>query len=245
MDDLYKQALEDLISNILTISLLPNRLPTSILTFLAPRVPLPSLNLIDVSRVIANISTLECKIHLLANLCAFAPPYYSSLSAEALTAYLDLSLGFMSTLPVHALEPPQRGDDMTVRATWSDDSDSEHETRVAVVDSFTPKVRLPELDTRTRNRLQTLVSPGHLNSLLQAVHRHRSLQPTLFSWCVALGNVWPKRRDKIFGAMMLYGGGGLVRELYRSYVRPSSLGQDVDLSTLTSTWFPPFRVSLD
>ncbi|KAH8087159.1 HECT-domain-containing protein [Cristinia sonorae] len=241
MDDPYKDALQDFVTAILTIPLLPNRLPVSSLTFLAPRIPLSALHSIDVARVVA-VTSLEQKIHLLANLCAFAPPRYSSLSAEALTAYLNLTLSVMSSLPVHALESPKSNAQPSVQPTWSDGSDSEHETLVTVVDNFS-NVRLPELDSKTQTRLQTLPSLPHLNSLLQAVHRHRTVQPTLFSWCVALSNVWPKRRDKLFGAMTLYGGGGLVRELYRSHVRPSSLGQDVDSSTLTSpahaAYWPP------
>lgn len=234
MDDVYKQALEDFVIHILTIPLLPNRLPIASLTFLAPRIPLTHLHLVDTNQVIVRTS-VEAKVHLLANMCAFTPPRYASLSAEALVAYLDLTLGLMSSLPVNALEPPQRGaQTVATQAAWTDDSDSEHETQVTVVDSFIPKVRLPDLDAKTRNRLQTLPSPTHLNSLLEAVHRHRTVQPALFSWCVALSNVWPKSRDKVFGAITLYGGGGLVRELYRAHVRPSPLGQDTDLATLTS-----------
>lgn len=234
MDDLHKQAFEDLLSFILTIPLLPNRLPITSITFLAPRIPLTSLHLIDASRVITNATSLEDRIHLIANLCAFAPPRYSSLSADALKAYLRLTLSLMSSLPVHALEPPQRGAQTPAPNVWTDDSDSDQETQVTIVDKFTPKIRLPDLDTKTRSRLQTLPAPTHINSLLEAVHRHRAAQSDLFAWCVALGNVWPKRRDKIFGAMTMYGGGGLVRELYRGHVRPSPLGQDTDAISLMS-----------
>lgn len=245
MDDLYKQALEDMLSFILTIPLLPNRLPIASLTFLAPRIPLTSLHLIDASRVISNATTVEQKIHLLANLCAFAPPRYPTLSAESLAAYLNFTLSLMCLLPTHALEPPQRKAEAVAQPVWSDDSDSDHETQVAVVSSFAaPKVRLPELDTKTRNRLQTLPSATHINSLLEAVRKHRSAQLSLFAWCVALSDVWPKQKDKIFGAVTVYGGGGLVRELYRAHVRPSPLGQDLDSTTLMSKSLLSFRPSL-
>lgn len=245
MDDLYKQALEDMLSCILTIPLLPNRLPIASLTFLAPRIPLTSLHIIDASRVISNATTVEQKIHLLANLCAFAPPRYPTLSAESLSVYLDFTLCLMCSLPTHALEPPERKAEVLAQPVWSDDSDSEHETQVAVVSSFAaPKVRLPELDIKSRNRLQTLPSATHINSLLEAVRKHRSAQLSLFAWCVALSDVWPKRKDKIFGAVTLYGGGGLVRELYRAHVRPSPLGQDVDSTTLMSSSYSPFHVGL-
>ncbi|THH29658.1 hypothetical protein EUX98_g4538 [Antrodiella citrinella] len=181
-DDLYKQAFDDLLALILTIPLLPNRLPIASLTFLAPRIPLNSFHLVDSSRVISIASTIEQKIHLLANLCAFVPPRYPSLSADSLAAYLNFTLALMCAIPIHGLEPPQRGTQEPVHPTWSDDSDSDVETQVAVVDNFAPKVRLPDLDSKTRIRLQTFPSPTHLNCLLEAVHRHRSVQPALFAW---------------------------------------------------------------
>src|SRR6266550_1005845 len=44
---------------------------------------------------------------------------------------------------------------------------------------------------------------------------------------LALNAVWPSRKDQVLGAAGIYAsGGGLVRELYRGYIRSSSLGRD-------------------
>jgi len=137
----------------------------------------------------------------------------------------------LNVLPVHALDPPS--DVRRPNMSWADDSDSEsQEPQVTIVASFLQVQRPPQLDARTQKRLQTLPSPTHLNALLKAVQQHRGALPDLVAWLVSLWTIWPTRRDKILSALLLYGGGGLVREIYRDYVRSSPLGKDENMSSL-------------
>ncbi|KAI0074242.1 HECT-domain-containing protein [Panus rudis PR-1116 ss-1] len=232
--DEYKQAVQDFMCNILTVSLLPNRLPIPSLMYLSPFVPLQALHSINIEAIPQLVPDIVSRVHIIANLTAFAPPRYDKLEPAALKSYLQLTTAIMNSLPVHALDPPApkatssawQGDPMDV------DSDSDDEPQVNVVESFEPKVVLPDLDNKTRTRLRLLTESKHLNDLLNATHRQLKLRLSLYAWFVALTNVWPGRREKILGAVIVYGGGGLVRELYREYVRPSPLGKDVNHTAL-------------
>ncbi|KAG2040580.1 hypothetical protein BDR03DRAFT_857756, partial [Suillus americanus] len=76
-------------------------------------------------------------------------------------------------------------------------------------------------------------SPSHLNALLNAAQHDRGALPDLVvSWLVNLRTVWPTRKDKILSTLLLYGGGGLVHEIHRDYVRNSPLGKDENMSSL-------------
>lgn len=228
---------------ILSIPLLPNRLPLNSLTTLAPRIPLTALDTISIPRVLAQLDVLglESRIHLLANLSVFTPPRYPVMSLRALAAYLQLTAEIMNSLPTHALEPPERNAS-TASGSWEDEDEDEDEpiTRVEVVSSFAPPIVLPELDNKTRNRLQTLPSPAHVTSLLSASYKFQvvHMRVALFAWCQSLCMIWPGRKDKVVSAVVAWRGGGLVRELYRDFVRGSPLGQShqiSDAADLTST----------
>jgi ubiquitin-protein ligase E3 C len=39
-----------------------------------------------------------------------------------------------------------------------------------------------------------------------------------------LETIWPGRRERVLSTLVVYTGGGLVRELYRGFVRASPLG---------------------
>lgn len=155
----------------------------------------------------------------------------------------------MHSLPPQSLEPPEKNAQPT---TWAeDDSDSEHETQVEVVTSFTSKAVLPTVDSKTRTRLQTFPSQSHLQSLLKASYNHSSstIRGALISWLYALSTVWPSRRDKIVSTVVTWNGGGLVRELYRGYVRSSPLGKSTNPTTLTdasyASHWPPLLFLVD
>lgn len=232
-DPAYQASLQHFFAHVLTIPLLPNRLPIASLSFLAPRIPLPSLHVDSAPQIRDLIASDLDRIHLLANLAAFAPPRYTTLPPSAISAYLHLTAEVMNVLPTNALEPPQRNAPVSVQNAWdSDDSDVESTPQVEVVSSFAPRRVLPELDAKTRQRLQTLPSQPHLHALLNAAHKHSSseVRTALFSWLHALSSIWPTRRDKITGNVVAWSGGGLVRDLYRSYVRSSPLGNSSNLA---------------
>ena len=143
----------------------------------------------------------------------------------------------MNALPTHALEPPENKSDPA--KNWADeDSDDEPETTVQVVTSFEPKQDLPPLDDRTRKRLLSLPSSDHIHALLRASQNQTLLGP-LISFCFALSTVWPNRRDKVLTTVVAYERGGLVRDIYRTYVRSTPLGQDDTYSEIIGT---PTRV---
>ena len=99
-----------------------------------------------------------------------------------------------------------------------------------MVSSFTPARPLPRVDAKTSARLQTLPSATHLSALLNAAFRPSNLESraALFVWLEALGVVWPDKRERIMTAVLAWGGGGagVVRELYRGWVRGGPLGKN-------------------
>ncbi|KAI8978888.1 HECT-domain-containing protein [Trametes punicea] len=228
-------SLRELIVTIFTVPLLPNRLLPALGPFSA-RLPLASLNLVPLDIVDSPaLSTLDSRVHLLANLAAFMPPRYSALPPLAFATYLQLGALLMNALPTHALEPRE---DKPAKNWADEDTDDESETQVTVVNSFEPKPQLPRLDEKTRKRLQTLPASDHITSLLRASH-NQTLIPGLISFCFALSTVWPTRRDKVLTTIMAYNRGGLVREIYRSFVRKSPLGRDSNLSEIIKSDHAP------
>ncbi|TFK46201.1 HECT-domain-containing protein [Heliocybe sulcata] len=234
--DLYQQALSSLFLHILTVPLLPNRLPLKSLTDLSSRLPLAHLpQLPPAFPAHACALPISDKIHLIANMAAFAPPRYKALPGPALGAYLELLSAVMASLPVNALDPPPPKSSTALPASTSpwaqadsdSDTDSDSPVQVRVVSSFSaPAPPLPSLDSRTLKRLQTLPSPAHLNALLAAANKSPSAQPRLYAFLLGLSLVWPGRRESVLGAAVAYAGGGMVRELWRGYVRGTAIGRD-------------------
>ncbi|KAH9890126.1 HECT-domain-containing protein [Cubamyces lactineus] len=224
------EPLRELLCTILTIPLLPNRLLPAVGPFSA-RLPLASFNLVPLDIIQSpELASLESRIHLLANLTAFMPPRYSALPPPAFATYLQLSAILMNSLPTHALEPKEN--QPSSAQNWADaDTDDEGEIEVTVVTSFEPKQSIPPLDERTRKRLQTLPASDHISSLLRA-GQSQTLLPSIISFCFALSTVWPTRRDKVLTTIMAYNRGGLMREIYRGYVRRSPLGRDDDFAEI-------------
>ncbi|KAG2359437.1 HECT-domain-containing protein [Suillus spraguei] len=243
----FLQCFQSLVIHILTIPLLPNRIPISSLTALSAKLPLSSFSVLSTS-IADLVSTipLQSHVHLIANLYAFTSPRYAILPLSSLRTYLQLMTASLNILPAHALDPPLASGARTSAMSWADDDDDDSESeqpQVAVVTSFAPTPRLPPLDARTQKRLQTLPSPSHLNALLKAAQHDRGALPDLVSLLVNLCTVWSTRKDKILSTLLLYGGGGLVREIYREYVRNSPLGKDENMSSLmdpslASAWPP-------
>ncbi len=150
--DLLPVSLRELLLSILTIPLLPSRLLPALAPF-SVRLPLASLDLVPLDIIHdPALPSIESKIRLLANLAAFAPPRYSALPIPAFATYLLLCALLMNGVPEHALEPPENKPDET--KIWADEgSDDEADTLVEAKQS--PR---PQLDERTRKRLQTLPS---------------------------------------------------------------------------------------
>ncbi|KAH8980602.1 HECT-domain-containing protein [Lactarius hatsudake] len=198
-------------------------LPLAAASVLSPSIP-----------QLATALGVEAKVHIIANLAAFVPPRYPSLPPASLTALLHLMASIMGTLPTGALEPPSStSNGKHVAITESDsDSDSEELTRASV--SVSTRVPTPRLDERTLKRLQTLPTTAHISSLIRATQSHTSTRVALCDFFFALCTL---------STVVVSTGGGLVRELYRGYVRSSPLGGDDSFATLldaahASSWPP-------
>lgn len=148
----------------------------------------------------------------------------------------------MNDLPVSSFDPPKPGSSRSMEAaisSWAQDSDSEDEPspHVAVVGSFEPKAPLLQLDARTKKRLTILPDANHINALMLTSHRHPRTQISLVSFFLSLGAIWQGSREKMLSTVVAHTGGGLVRELYRGYVRTSPLGRDESSCELMGMYF--------
>ncbi|KAJ7168585.1 HECT-domain-containing protein [Mycena filopes] len=222
--DVYADSVTALVANILTIPLLPNRLPIPSLTHLSSRLPLASLPLLALSTDSLSITD---KIHLVANLMAFTPPRYATLPAPAMTAYCTLLVSLLDALPPNALEGASSQSTSTTATASADIDDSDDEDSrptVSIVSSFTappPPPPLPTLDARTLKRLATLVTPAHLSSLLSVTQKHPdTTRSAVFRLILSLEGIWPAKRSTMLGAIVVGGGGtSVIKELWRGSVR--------------------------
>jgi ubiquitin-protein ligase E3 C len=224
---------------VLTLPLLPNRLPLSSLTHFSANIPFSSTAILSPSiPQIASTLGVDAKVHLLANVAAFAPPRYHTLLFESFTALLHLLATVMSTLPARALErklPTSVGKQVADSESDSDLEDSTNPT-------FVSRAPLPRLDDRTTKRLLTLPSTAHVSSLIHITKNHTAARIALCDFLLALCSAWPDRVDSILSTVIVSTGGGLVRELYRNSVRSSPLGKEVSLPMLLGMSSPFCRI---
>ncbi|TFK70099.1 HECT-domain-containing protein [Pluteus cervinus] len=247
----YSEAILSLFFSIFTIPLVPNRLPIPSLTHLSANLPLKDLHLLEPS--LSRFSTLgsDARAHLLANVLMFVPPRYSALPDSCLSAYLRLLTTLFEGLPAHALQP---SDQINQTNIWTqiadmDEDDLPNQTRVRVVSNFelaSPLPR-PQLDTRTYKRLAVLPTLTHIKALL-AVAQKRSFL-AFVTFILSLNKIWPMSKDHTLSAILINSKNGIVKELYRGYVRGTKLGKDEYPDALTefanaSAW-PPILLLCD
>lgn len=220
------QTIEPLFTHILTIPLLPSRLPLAPLKELSSHLPLSSIHLLSPYTFAGSLSN-EAKAHLIANLMMFTPSCYPAFQPNQLDAYLSLLTSVLHRLPPNALEPPSTSKDKS----WVDEGDSDDDTiQVEVVSAFATSP-MPKLDAKTLKRLQNLPSPAHISTLLGLYSSRNKV--ALFTFCSGICQVWPAKQDKVLATITGHAGGGFVRELYREHVRSSLLGAEIDGSALT------------
>jgi ubiquitin-protein ligase E3 C len=232
--DLFLEAYTSLVQHILTIPLLPNRLPLPSLTQFSANLPLHAASVLSPSiPQLVSALGVEAKVHLLANVATFVPPRYTTLPPAPLATLLHLSAAAMSTLPPGALEPNSSAAAGKQVADSESDSDSEDLTHLSALPSTLAP--LPRLDERTSKRLQTLPAPAHINSLIRVTQNHTVARIALCDFLFALCSVWSLGIDSVLSTVTVSSGGGFVRELYRLYVRSSPLGKEVGLASLLGT----------
>ena len=226
----YTQIVANIFTYVLTIPLLPNRLPLSHLPTFIAQLPLSTLNILDplIPHILQSI-TVASKIHLAATLFMFISPQYKHLQAPAFATYLQFSVSLINSFPTALFKPPpskSMKSSKKTRDTPGDESDGSS-TRVVVVDEFkTIEPPLPDVDDKTKKRLEKLIGAPHLNTLISSTRNKSSLFPQLVSYLFALTAAWPWANEEILNVVLATTGGGLVRELYRDLVRRSSLGKE-------------------
>ncbi|KAI0311311.1 HECT-domain-containing protein [Amylostereum chailletii] len=248
--DSYAIVLQQLVFHILSIPILPNRIPLKSLTHLAANIPFASLPALSpfIPSIVSSLS-VESRIHLTANLLAFAPPRYPIFSPPSLVILLHLYACIMDALPVRAFNPPDRNP--SSKAPVDDDTDSESDSPivVTVLPAVPSPPPLPSLDERTLKRLQTMVAPSHIKSLVSVTHHHGSVQPALFKFILALCTIWPSQATSVLTTVTTSTRAGFMREMYRVYVRSSPLGRDDDLEAILdpdhAPHWPPLIVLSD
>ena len=97
------QTIEPLFTHILTIPLLPSRLPLTPLKEFSSHLPLSSVHLLSPYAFVGSL-TNESKAHLIANLTMFTPLRYSTFQPKQMDAYLSLLTSALHSLPPNALE---------------------------------------------------------------------------------------------------------------------------------------------
>ena len=213
----------------LTIPLLPYRLPLKSLSILSATLPFSDLRLLSSLSIQQLVESLDIssRVHLLANLASFVPPRYSQLQGDDIALYLRLLIGLLNSLPVSILDPEYALAQNQPSASAQDDSDDDEASHAPPQASLVPVVPHPTLDARTTKRVRTLTDPAHISTLLGLGKTHPSIQLELIMFILALNAAQPAKREEVLAAAGIYtSGGGLVRELYRSYVRSSPLGRD-------------------
>ncbi|KAF9257641.1 HECT-domain-containing protein [Marasmius fiardii PR-910] len=228
------QTISYLLTLVLTIPLLPNRLPLQTLTAFSASLPLAQLTPRNVQDIASTLLTTEDRIHLLSNLLAFTSPRYTKLPKSALAAYLKLVADILYLLPVNIFDPEAQK-----RSRDEPEDDDMNEIRVTVVDSFDVPLHapLPTVDAKTLKRIQTLVSPTHIASLLSTTASTSSERYQLFRVLGGIFHVWPGKKDSVGSLIWNTSSGqvgGIVKELWRGYVRSSGLGRE----TASTSAFP-------
>lgn len=168
------------------------------------------------------------------------PPRYQKLEANALSAYLRFLTLLLNATPISILNPPEKRAANSQQWNAADDLDSDSDSEshggsksqrsisVSVVSSFdapmSPPPPIPTPDSRILKRLATLPTPAHIAALLSCKEIHTTtVLSALIECLLALSTVWPG----VLGAVLARGS-GIVREVYREFVRGSVLGKDSD-----------------
>lgn len=261
----YPQYLATVFLEILTIPLLPNRLPLyDVLPRFISQLPLANLHVLKphIASILAN-TTLESKVHLAANVYMFLSPHYKLLSPTSFETYLELSIGLFNALPPPLFEVKEGGKkggkaskQHPTTSAWnrdgynSDGSDGPS-TRVSVVATFdvVPPPSIPKIDNKTLARLFNVISAQHLGILISTTQSKPSLFPHLINYLFALVTAWASSSGQILNIVLASTGGALVREIYRNLVRRSPLGQEENSGSImdaaNAPYYPPLLFLAD
>lgn len=210
-------------SHILTLPLLPNRLPATALAKLSTEIA-PA----ELLKAVTRTPTVDEAPYLLANLVALFENRLSTFDkATVLVDYLQSLRGCLDALPSGALLDPGRpaGGKGKGREVEHHAMDVDEPVELAPSHS--------DLDHRVRPYLHRLYSPSHLTALTTASNRFASSptsRPVFSAFLVSLLYSLPKtggaREDVI--SLLVYGsGGGMLREIWRGWIRSGKIGRSL------------------
>ena len=166
----------------------------------------------------------------------FIAPHYSKLGGRSLPIYLRFLAATLNALPVSVFDSPREHIPKVAHFEYhSDSDDDEPSPRVSLVSSFINPPPLPKLDAKTLTRLNKIVAPTHIDSLITSTRSNPDARKELVAFFLALTAVWPSSREQILATVLALTGGGLVREIYRDSVRRSPLGKEENSSALLGT----------
>jgi ubiquitin-protein ligase E3 C len=254
----HPEYLVGILVHLLSISLLPSRLPLDVLSQFVAALPLIRFDILapHIATIVAETG-VDGRINLAATLHVFVSPHYKLLPPVTFQTYLELSVALINSFPHSILDPPSKDRGAKLKSAHysaftsvgydSDDSD----VQVVAVTNFQtlPPLPIPKVDDKTLKRLNTIVSPQHLKSITQIAISDRTLFPQLILYLSAIATAWSSSRGHVLDTILASTGGGLVREIYRELVRNSPLGKTESPGVLSdpanSAHFPPLIFLVD
>lgn len=250
----HSECLVGIFLHLLTIPLLPSRLPLDVLSQFVASLLLTNFEILAPHTTIIIAETyVEGRINLATTLHMFFSPHYKLLSPESFRIYLHLFVALFNSFPPSVIDPPNKDrKPKTARAftVGGYDSDDSEVTAVSTFQPlYTPPISPPKVDDKTLKRLNTILSVQHLKSIIYAAMPDRNVLPQLILYLFALTVAWSSSRGQILDTVLASTSGGLVREIYREFVRSSPLGKTESSGVLadTANWahFPPLIFLVD
>ncbi|KAG8928555.1 hypothetical protein FRC02_006739 [Tulasnella sp. 418] len=247
----FSNLIHDFCSQIMSIPILPNRLPLDVLRAFSSQVPIAHLDKLRIQELTDSL-TDDSKLHLMANLLVFVPPRLPKLGNAVVGAYLELMTYLINSLPAGTFDPAHKAN-MSARSGGNigpDDSDGE-ETPFTTSTEATrwPDDPMSAWDSRTRNRLQIIPSPSHIGILVELTSKDGRSRQKLFPFLLTTFMAWPSKKDTIAHcARSAKGGSSIIKEVWRNWVRSSKLGRKADpgsdwmnmIDPNLAPWWPPF-----
>lgn len=235
----YQEVIERFFASILSISLLPYRLPISAIKRISTQFPFKHLGRIDLYSLVRKLesegSADEAKVELVVNLYTFLPTVLlARLKESERTEYLNLLAAIFDSLPPGALDPPKASTANTNagQSIMDVDSDSDSEADLPQPSSSSNPTPAPthlSLSPRTRKRLDQLTEPVYMGALLGT--SYANADAALCRFFLSLWAAWPGRRDATLAAILALpgpagaatgtgaGANAIVKGIWRGRVR--------------------------
>ncbi|KDR68225.1 hypothetical protein GALMADRAFT_161130 [Galerina marginata CBS 339.88] len=231
----YTKIYVDIFVRILSLPLLPNRLP--------PDIPSPFISyflLTHLDKLADPISSMDHKLSpifspdLAANLFMFVSPHYETLSPAVFASYLQLSTKLInmfnswSWLPSSSSESGSEEEPQAKPVDYdSDFSDGYSDYGNSQLDDDYFPDRLEVIDESIK-WLAKIATSQHITKLMDYTQSQAILLPHLAAYLFTVTATWPSSQQEIQSIVLASSSGRLVGRLYRTVVRKSPLGQDED-----------------